>query len=140
MLYLDTSVLVTALTAEPEGARIEAWIRSNMAEHLAISDWVVTEFSAALSRKLRARQIDPMQRAEALAVFSEFRANQATVLSVEQRHFRAAAGFADIHQAGIRAGDALHLAIAFDRSATLCTLDRRLSEAGPELGVATLLV
>ena len=40
----------------------------------------------------------------------------------------------------MRAGDALHLAICADHGATLCTLDRRLAEAGPALGVkATLL-
>src|SRR5215510_8306714 len=31
---------------------------------------------------------------------------------------------------GLRAGDALHLAICVDHGAALCTLDRRLSEAG----------
>jgi len=37
-----------------------------------------------------------------------------------------------------RAADALHLAICADHGATLCTLDRRLSEAGPALGVKTM--
>jgi len=39
-----------------------------------------------------------------------------------------------------RAGDALHLAICADHGATLCTLDRRLGEAGPALGVKTTLL
>jgi len=142
MLYLDTSLLVTALTTEPEGTRVSAWIRSssNAAAGFAVSDWVVTEFSAALSRKLRAQQIDPVSRARALSLFAEFCTHQATVLAVEHEHFRAAASFADIFEAGIRAGDALHLAIARDHGATLCTLDRRLADAGPPLGVATMLV
>jgi predicted nucleic acid-binding protein len=41
---------------------------------------------------------------------------------------------------GLRAGDALHLAICADHGATLCTLDRRLNEAGPVLGVKTMLL
>jgi uncharacterized protein len=139
-LYLDTSLLVTALTTEPEGTRIAAWIRSNSSDDLVISDWVVTEFSAALSMKLRGGQVDPTRRATALSLFSEFCTEKATVLPVEHEHFRAAARFADRYDSGIRAGDALHLAIAFENGATLCTLDRRMSDAGPVLGVATLLV
>ena len=139
-LYLDTSLLVSALTTEREGARIETWIRSNSFDDIVVSDWVVTEFSAALSIKLRVRQVDPAQRATALSLFSEFCAERATVLPVTREHFRAAARFADRYDTGIRAGDALHLAIAFDNRATLCTLDRRLSDAGRTLGVATHLV
>ena len=39
-----------------------------------------------------------------------------------------------------RAADALHLAICADHGATLCTLDRRLADAGPALGVKTTLL
>jgi uncharacterized protein len=42
--------------------------------------------------------------------------------------------------ARLRAGDALHLAICADQGATLCTLDRRLSDAGSKLGVKTQLL
>jgi len=41
-------------------------------------------------------------------------------------------------EAAYRAADALHLAICADHGATLCTLDRRLGEAGPALGVKTM--
>ena len=54
-----------------------------------------------------------------------------TILLVSGLQFRTAARFADQHMLGLRAGDALHLAICADHGATLCTLDRRLSEAGP---------
>jgi predicted nucleic acid-binding protein len=54
--------------------------------------------------------------------------------------FRTAARFADHYVLGLRAGDALHLAICSDHGATLCTLDRGLSEAGAALGVKTMLL
>ena len=63
-----------------------------------------------------------------------------TVLPVSAAQFRTAARFADKHALGLRAGDALHLAICADHAATLCTLDRRLSEAGPALAVKTALL
>jgi hypothetical protein len=139
MLYLDTSVLVAGLTAEPETGRIQQWL-SQLSETITVSDWVVTEFSAALSIKLRTRQIDAPQRARSLALFSEFYEGRAAILAVQGAAFRLAARFADQYAPGIRAGDALHLAVAFDAGATLCTLDRRLHDAGPTLGVMTLLV
>jgi predicted nucleic acid-binding protein len=35
----------------------------------------------------------------------------------------------------LRAGEALHLAICANHGASLCTLDRRLAEAAPRVGV-----
>ena len=48
--------------------------------------------------------------------------------------FRRSAGL------NLRAGDVLHLALCADVGSKLCTLDRRLSEAAPQVGVETLLL
>jgi predicted nucleic acid-binding protein len=45
MLYLDTSVVVALLTAEPATGRVQDWLRQQDPAELAISDWVVAEFS-----------------------------------------------------------------------------------------------
>jgi predicted nucleic acid-binding protein len=71
-------------------------------------------------------------------MFARLTAESLTILSVSSLQFRTAARFADQHMLGLRAGDALHLAICADHGATLCTLDRRLGEVGPALGVKTL--
>jgi predicted nucleic acid-binding protein len=73
-------------------------------------------------------------------MFTRLTADSFAVLSVSGLQFRTAALFADQHVLGLRAGDALHLAICADQGATLCTLDRRLGEAGPTLGVKTALL
>jgi uncharacterized protein len=62
------------------------------------------------------------------------------LLAVTGLHFRAAAKFVDQHALGLRAGDALHLAVASEHGATVHTLDQRLAEAGPVLGVPTQLL
>ena len=139
-LYLDSSLLVAALTTESKTSEVQAWLIAQAAEQLAISDWVVTEFSAALSIKLRTTQIQAVHRTTALAAFTKLCTQSLTVMAVSSRHFRAAAQFADQYALGLRAGDALHLAICADHSATICTLDRRQSEAGSALGLGTLLL
>jgi uncharacterized protein len=62
------------------------------------------------------------------------------VAPVTSGHFRTAAKFVDQHTLGLRAGDALHLAVASEHGATVHTLDQRLADAGPALGVPTQMV
>ena len=47
---------------------------------------------------------------------------------------------ADQYALGLRAGDALHLAVCAGQGAVLSTLDRRLDEAAAALGVKTALL
>jgi predicted nucleic acid-binding protein len=73
-------------------------------------------------------------------MFANLSADTFVTLPVSGLQFRTAARFADQYALGLRAGDALHLAICADHGATLCTLDRRLSEAGPVLAVRAMLL
>ena len=138
--YLDTSLLVAAYTTEAKTRSVQTWLGEQTADELAISDWVITEFSAALSIKLRTGQLDVETRADALMLFARFCAESTAILPVTALHFRIAARFSDQHALGLRAADALHLAICADHGASLFTLDAGLADAGTALGVASILL
>lgn len=138
--YLDTSLLVAALTNEAATGRVQQWLGAQNPEQLLVSDWVMTEFSSALSIKVRTGQLGVEHRALALTMFRRLMAESFTALPVTGLHFRTAAHFSDQYVHGLRAGDALHLAIAMEAGASLCTLDRRLADGGTALGVSTVMV
>lgn len=62
MRYVATRLLVAALLNEKSTALAQRWLGGQPAGELAISDWVVNEFSAGLSMKLRTGGLEPPQR------------------------------------------------------------------------------
>jgi hypothetical protein len=134
--YVDTSLLVAAVAAEPGTRAAQDWLTVHAEDDCCISDWVVAEVSSALALKLRVGDLDRPRRAAALAAFTHLATDVLPVLPIGPVHFRLAASFCDREDLGLRAPDALHLAIAADHGATLVTADRRFREAALTLGVA----
>jgi len=138
MLYLDTSLLVPLFIREPKSLAVGAWLVGIGPTDLAVSDWGVTEFSSAASIKTRTGQIDEAARAHMQADFQEFiRSRVRTVVPVLSADFHRAAELCDRWQMGLRAGDALHVAIAERRGLAVCTLDRTMFDAALALGLVS---
>ena len=95
--------------------------------------------SSALAIKVRRGDIDIDARTRMLAEFNRLAAESFSVFPVTGYHFRIAAHFVDQHELGLRAGDALHMAVASEQGATLVTRDKMLADAGPALDAPTQL-
>lgn len=140
MLYLDTSVLVAMLTSEDATARVQDWVADQPPGSLALSEWVHTEVASAMSIKVRTGQFGVDDRATIMATYTRIVRTSFRVLPVSSEDFRIAALHLNDHVLGLRAGDALHIAVAAAHGATLCTLDRRMAAAATVLGVQSLLL
>lgn len=137
-LYLDTSILVAALTNEAATERLQEWLEAQDPESMHISHWVETEFSSALSMKVRINAMTPEMRAVAQSDFLALRSHSLTMNAVKPVHFVAAAKLCDNVTLALRAPDALHLAVAMQIGARLCTLDIKLAEAAAIVGASIL--
>lgn len=116
MLYVDTSVLVALCTHEAKTAATGDWY-ANCTEELISAAWCVTEFASALGIKQRTGQITAEQAQSAWRQFERIGANDLELLPVDTALFHHAALMTLDPTAGLRAGDALHLACAVQAKA-----------------------
>ena len=128
MLYVDTSVLVALCTNEAKTAEVLKWYAACTVE-LASAAWCVTEFASALGIKQRTGQLTASQAQAAWVQFERICANDLQLLPVETMSFHKAALMTMDAAAGLRAGDALHLACAIEANAQgIVTLDTVLAK------------
>jgi len=137
---LDTSLVVAALTAEIYTAQAHDWLDLHRAEPLWISEWGLTECSAALSFKARTGQLSVEEQLLARDVLSRMVAETLGRILVTSLQFQLAGELAARVDTGLRAGDALHLATAMDVGATIVTLDTGMARAAEVLGISFDLV
>lgn len=136
MLYVDTSVVVALLAREPRTAAAKSWYAA-LGEAPAAADWCVTEVASALSIKVRTGQLTPAKAKAAWAVFEQLARGGLRLVAVSRSAFREAAALASDHRQGLRAGDALHLAVAREIGAgRLATLDGSMAAGAKRLGFA----
>lgn len=140
MFYLDTSLILSGLTPEAATQATLDWLDAHREDDLAVSDWTITEVASALAIKRRTGQIEEIDRLAALAEFERAVTASYIVLPVRREQFRAAARLMEMVETGLRAGDALHVAVARDAGAILATLDRRLAGWDEKFGITTALL
>jgi predicted nucleic acid-binding protein len=107
---------------------------------LAISNWSITELHSALGLKVRTKALSPSQAEAVLQGFERNLAPGLLVLTLEPQDFRNANACLRGWTTTLRAADALHLAIASGRGATLCSLDAPFVAAAQQLGLEAQLL
>jgi len=128
MLYVDTSVLVALCTHEAKTADVLKWYQA-CTEGLVSAAWCVTEFASALGLKQRTGQLNEAQAQAAWMQFERICTNDLQLLAVDASAFHRAAILTLNASAGLRAGDALHLACALEAKAQgMVTLDVLLAK------------
>ena len=134
MIYVDTSALGAIFFREPNAALVLSQIEAARSRRLIISAWTLTEMASVGAIKERTGVVDRATRRQALALFQRFVSSTLGITEIEPTDFRAAALLTDGPRP-LRAGDALHLAVAKRLPADRATLDRRLADAAPGCGV-----
>ncbi|MHB8549755.1 MAG: type II toxin-antitoxin system VapC family toxin [Acidiferrobacterales bacterium] len=135
MVYLDTSFIAPLAIAEASSESVEAFLLRRKTE-LATSQWTRVELASLVSRRVRMGEFD-MDQAEAVrAALDRLLSESFTMLTPTAADFTTAVELLAKPDTGLRAGDALHLAIARNHGAkTMYTLDRGLLKAGKLLKV-----
>ncbi|MGV0982800.1 MAG: type II toxin-antitoxin system VapC family toxin [Polynucleobacter sp.] len=140
MIYVDTSVFVALCTKEQKSDDVAKWY-TNSSVKMFSSTWAFTEFSSALSLKVRTSQITEKQSREAWKKFDALCQNDIELLPIESKTYYSAGILVVDSKSNLRAGDALHLAVAKQlKSKSLATLDKVLAKNAGNLKIQAVLI
>jgi len=134
-LYLDASILVTLFVVDPSSARAEAFLSAHP-EIVVVSDFGIAEFSSAVGRRVRTRELTRKDGQLAFSNLDTWVARSAYREEVTTADIDAATRILRRLDVNLRTPDAIHTAIARRVEATLVTFDRSMAAGARALGVA----
>ena len=130
MLYFDTSFLAPLILEEATSAKIESFFAKLPVGELYVSHWTRVEFASLIAREVRMGGLAERDALLAIGQFDELVADSFQVLAPSVVDYEQAKGYIQHFATKLRAGDALHLAIASNNGAKmLYTLDEGLLNA-----------
>jgi predicted nucleic acid-binding protein len=119
---------------DPTSARAEAFLLSH-SERIAVSDFGAAEFSSAVARRVRMREISDDEGRLAFSNFDVWLARLAGREPLTTADIEAADRILRRLIVNLRTPDALHIAIAQRVGATLVTFDRQMADGTRALGI-----
>lgn len=139
MIYVDTSLWVALHVREAKTEAVQAWVEARGMAGLGCAHWVKTEYACALSIKRRRGDMDDALFERAHRSFAKICVAGPTWLAVETQDFFEAARLCADPAVKMRAGDALHLAVAMRCQCTeFLSLDLVLNDNAKRLGLGTI--
>ena len=136
MRYFDTSFLVPLVLPEATSEPVARFFEDLPGEDPAVSHWTRVEFASLLAREVRMSGLDAAAAREAGSRFEAMVEESFVVFLPNRDDFDRARDWLGRFETALRAGDALHLAIAANRRAeAIYSLDKAMIAAGRALGL-----
>jgi uncharacterized protein len=136
LVYLDTSFLAPLAIPEDTSDLVERYLQRLEPGSLITSLGTRVELASLLSRRQRMGDFDGEQAERIRAAFDRVLGESLHLLVPTPEDFVTAADLLRDHAGGLRAGDALHLAVARNRGPMpILTLDRALVKAAKRRGI-----
>ena len=117
MLYFDTSFLAPLILPEATSDQIAAFLSRLPAGELTVSHWTMVELASLIAREVRMGGLNSRAAERADARFEAMVDASFSVLLPSADDFALAKRYLGRFESGLRAGDALHLAIATNHHA-----------------------
>jgi uncharacterized protein len=137
MIYFDTSFIAPAFVEESKSAWVTSKLKILAREELTLSQWTRIEFASLISRRVRMKEITASDAQLILHSFEDVAVSSFIILTPTTMDFNLAQSLLQHHHTGLRAGDALHLAIAQNHNAKkFCTLDKDLIKTIKQLNIS----
>ncbi|CAN5454969.1 type II toxin-antitoxin system VapC family toxin [soil metagenome] len=133
MHYFDTSFIAPLFLAEDRSKYVETIIRTIENDHM-VSQWLRVEFASLIARNVRMKIFTELQAVEMMNQFEPLIRSSFYIVVPTVADFNLASSFIQKFDSGLRAGDALHLAIAHNQKIDkFYTLDQGLAAAARKL-------
>jgi len=134
-LYLDASALLPLFIDEPKTQRAQELLRGSI---LVISDFAVAEFSSGVARRARLGEITDSGASAAFAALDAWTLSAAKRESLTTGDVGLAISLVRRLDLGLRAPDAMNIAIARRCEAQLLTFDEKMARCARSLGLAVI--
>jgi uncharacterized protein len=137
-VYVDVCVWIALLSNEPGSVWLQNWLEDESGV-LVTSRWSLVEISSALAIKVRRGELTPAQSNDLCQRFDVLAREELQLLPLAAKDYDHAAALCRDTVSGLRAGDALHLAVALRSGAQhLLTLDKVMALNAEKLGLTVL--
>jgi uncharacterized protein len=134
-LYLDASALLPLFIEEARTAQAHESLRGNV---LIISDFAIAEFSSGVARRTRAGEINDSGAASVFAALDAWTLKATRRETLTAGDVNVAISLVRRLELGLRAPDAVNIAIAQRCAATLLTFDERMARSARSLGMTVI--